>query len=1577
MSLHSLRKDSNVQLNLPYAVSPSLTSKGGPKAMVLEHSCLCGTRDCVGLSSAFRVLGRKDPRSSFHRVPPRMSKKHTAQDRAAIEAIRLAYITTLFPDETNRPKLKAGRDYFIAKHHFPPGLVMKFQKLPYTLPDNVLMEHKVNPEGMRALGTLLAEPHPCAKSLMVVPNYPREETKRDLQILLSNEERLRLYQARQRLKKSNSSGSLGRLLRQNSSSSLGKPLTLTVEDEDDPTEATFGMDSFSSFTSPTADMDLWYEQSRRIALPPTPLVRPYLEEDNDDDDDNDMILGDAPGGMARTSPPELPNAESIRACDKAAFKEELRNAPLSELTFLRQTDPQRPNTPASTEYLQDEIFGFLKCANVRRIPDRKAVAKNSEFKHLILHQQTLTRRPITGIFSVSYAPVELKEDNKTTSKEEFPSSVSVLSTLAALASPSSDDEPDSVCNREEVVPDADEESGEDKPSGSVAVDTRAPIKSIDIFRASVVRGSSRSMSSCSWDGNESGTSGSKNIFSRRQQSTLEINPGYESEGALTLPEALENTGVNATPSHGQKILSAKICKVPSSTGRIAHSFPSTIEHTSLCARDRSSLPGRLVSVSTLESNNSQETKSHHEKSGVEKGITSLLTRKEVETPNPFKLRDTETYPHSNTENTTQGYMTDANSTPSSYGTDTGKAIMDEFGLNSFDRNDARGFDLLSSSGHLADVLGGEFLFPELSTTEQKQGTIPDPVPQEDTSDSSTDSNKSVLSSGKPYNPAESTGKPENATSDVPSGVLVTVLETSHLNTLLGDGNDDDSDFEEKWEKVNKRKGVAASSAPAPFSKPNPNPHDTHIMHSKMTGNRSEKKPSSPVENALLLAVKAPHLLKRGIAPRPASSNEMPSQSDRSNGENNSNAIDAVANHLEDDFGDNKHEIHVLELRRSGHDWDASDVSSSSSSSSSDDSSDDSSEELESLPDSDKGYLCNSKEDGEQAMCYTHFDGVSPIDNYELSTQAKPSSVPVSLGEMVERPQVNTIQCKEPKTDSSSCAFKEMPRQSGQSKISTASALDEVTPEQTKSQKDREDAIGPTDSKKSADATELDFSQSTRGASTDEDSEYSQSNSRNDTLTAEDTTEGSHAANNLSNPEEQEELAYLEMLTVEEDERHEWFATMQKTLEADYQVYVQVLATMKYEADQVDRLMDYSHQAIDIYTKTIAEVCTDPVLVAVMGSGNEMMKALMTSYKALSSRFEESLPGLEASVQEMASYKSELNRSVRVIRDRGYSIVQDLSSSEDAVRMSWAALEASSLRLPDDSSSSRSKDRWLEEVDYRQAVARHLSLWRERTTDLKNLTVCILEMECECHRRLKDILLGFLPKRHNLFVGVCDLLDPAVDAFETSALLLEMGEVDKRLEHAVLHFQPEKKRSILSLVSSSSAAYEKRPSVPRLGDFASLAAEDTMIEKKSENLLSYSFIKSQEEDEWVKIMVVITRQHYLHRYLLSADILASLDGAPDDEMEGAARVALEKGTPLDSIALISCDFEQRGEYLEVRYENETLETEDETTERVLNLQFATQEEASQWLSEANDLFDPVKDTVEQKQENAPALQIVRV
>jgi hypothetical protein len=172
------------------------------------------------------------------------------------------------------------------------------------------------------------------------------------------------------------------------------------------------------------------------------------------------------------------------------------------------------------------------------------------------------------------------------------------------------------------------------------------------------------------------------------------------------------------------------------------------------------------------------------------------------------------------------------------------------------------------------------------------------------------------------------------------------------------------------------------------------------------------------------------------------------------------------------------------------------------------------------------------------------------------------------------------------------------------------------------------------------------------------------------------SDASHATSALSSPEEEEELAYLDMLRVEEVERHDWFVHMKCVLENNLSAHRQVLATMSSEVEQVNQLVRYSYQAIDIYAQTISELCEDPTFAAATGeSGNDlMMQALVKAYKAIALRLEEGLPALKTTVKEMELYKNELASSTEEIECRGRELLKVLNESEENVRASWGKSE---------------------------------------------------------------------------------------------------------------------------------------------------------------------------------------------------------------------------------------------------------------------------------------------------------------
>jgi hypothetical protein len=286
-----------------------------------------------------------------------------------------------------------------------------------------------------------------------------------------------------------------------------------------------------------------------------------------------------------------------------------------------------------------------------------------------------------------------------------------------------------------------------------------------------------------------------------------------------------------------------------------------------------------------------------------------------------------------------------------------------------------------------------------------------------------------------------------------------------------------------------------------------------------------------------------------------------------------------------------------------------------------------------------------------------------------------------------------------------------------------------------------------------------------------------------------------------------------------------------------------------------------------------------------------------------------------------------------------------------------------------SSDCNEKDRWLLEVKYRQVVTQHLSLWRERAADWECFTTRTLEMEGKCNVKLGGFLLDFLPKRHRLFSGMRDLLDPAVDALETFHFLSPMDDVDKRLQEAVEQFRPNKKKhgrsTIMQLVSSNHTT-ETATQVPNLADFSCMLGLEALTDSKQ--IYEFDFVQCKLQDRWESALVVLTCQHYVYIYVLPIENRLTNGSSPIAQQEAAFCIAVE-GPLVQSVALTECDFEQKDDVLELR-PSVPEETNSETDK--ICLRFYSAQENKQWLSLTQEHMNP-----NVKKIAAPCASVVKV
>lgn len=133
-------------------------------------ACLCGSADCAGYSSGFKLL--RDSRKRFVKLPPFLEKGSSPTRNQQREC----YLRYLLP---NHPVEKEAPSNFIALHHFDPTIVSQCNdKIPLTLSCGQAVELRmklsdkdkvVNENGL-----------PC---FLFCPCYPPVRVKQDLAML--------------------------------------------------------------------------------------------------------------------------------------------------------------------------------------------------------------------------------------------------------------------------------------------------------------------------------------------------------------------------------------------------------------------------------------------------------------------------------------------------------------------------------------------------------------------------------------------------------------------------------------------------------------------------------------------------------------------------------------------------------------------------------------------------------------------------------------------------------------------------------------------------------------------------------------------------------------------------------------------------------------------------------------------------------------------------------------------------------------------------------------------------------------------------------------------------------------------------------------------------------------------------------------------------------------------------------------------------------------------------------------------------------------------------------------------------
>jgi hypothetical protein len=195
------------------------------------------------------------------------------------------------------------------------------------------------------------------------------------------------------------------------------------------------------------------------------------------------------------------------------------------------------------------------------------------------------------------------------------------------------------------------------------------------------------------------------------------------------------------------------------------------------------------------------------------------------------------------------------------------------------------------------------------------------------------------------------------------------------------------------------------------------------------------------------------------------------------------------------------------------------------------------------------------------------------------------------------------------------------------------------------------------------------------------------------------------------------------------------------------------------------------------------------------------------------------------------------------------------------------------------------DRWLLEAQYRNAAHVEVLIWKENRRMLQAIYKEIVELDVERSRRMRQLLLSFLPKRRKFMESAHSSLLPAAQD-------LAKAKIDSQKESEAI----EKTIEAIALTA-----------IQNCGDSSALAGEGDFEAPGSEwnsPFVKETFIFDFKVDtEWKLSVAVVTVDDFLHVFVLTEEDLRNLGGGLLSVEDALPYI---KMSPTLSISLEECE-----------------------------------------------------------------------
>jgi hypothetical protein len=391
-----------------------------------------------------------------------------------------------------------------------------------------------------------------------------------------------------------------------------------------------------------------------------------------------------------------------------------------------------------------------------------------------------------------------------------------------------------------------------------------------------------------------------------------------------------------------------------------------------------------------------------------------------------------------------------------------------------------------------------------------------------------------------------------------------------------------------------------------------------------------------------------------------------------------------------------------------------------------------------------------------------------------------------------------------------------------------------------------------------------------------------------------------------------------VVSMVESKRRSWCEQQIQATQRELEHYNKWLQDNVREVVRLENTVRSTYQALEDYAKAMEAICED---IYVGNDGNlltqkekinleknrslsstelsikssPLLAPVVESYTKLKNELRTYVPLLADDLREASSLRELISASANDIEEKLNAVgLEKVQKAEENVQNAAAVL-IKAVKWHENTENRSSTiapgsfdvlDRWLLEAQYRNAAHVGVLIWKENRRKLQAIYKEIVELDMERSRRMRQLLLSFLPKRRKFMESAHSSLLPGAQD-------LAKAKIDSQKESEAIE------KTIEAIAMTA---------IQNCGDVSALADEGDFEAPGSEwnsPFVKETFIFNFKVDlEWKLSVAVVTVDDFLHIFVLTDEDLCIL-GDKSFSVEEALP-CVKMSSPTVSISLEECE-----------------------------------------------------------------------